>query len=128
MFANSMIGGMDLGFPDVCRTPLPPIPWPNAAFGPIRVPVQFSYLLKGLPWNNLLDFAPMSFFDELGLGLGLLCPTVKAPQRHYTGMFTFIVRAAPSTRMTSLGISNMFNCPFSMRTLPSQFNYLLVGP
>ena len=37
MFANCQLGGMNLGFPDVCLTPSPvgpvPIPYPNMASG-----------------------------------------------------------------------------------------------
>ena len=37
MFQNTMAGGMNLGFPDVCLTPTPigpiPIPYPNTSTG-----------------------------------------------------------------------------------------------
>lgn len=29
MFSCAQIGGISAGFPDVCKTPLPPIPHPN---------------------------------------------------------------------------------------------------
>ncbi|WP_432787292.1 hypothetical protein AAEX37_01585 [Oligella sp. MSHR50489EDL] len=128
MFSNCQLGGMDIGFPDVCKTPIPPIPWPNMAIGPVTVPIPFNSLLGGVPIHNLLSIRPTSFGDTPGIGLGVLCPMVMGPHRHLTGMFTYINRAAPVTRMTSIGITNGWNCPISIRLMPSQFKELLLGP
>ncbi|WOS38083.1 hypothetical protein RP300_01648 [Oligella urethralis] len=126
MFANCQLGGMDLGFPDVCRTPIPPIPYPNMAIGPTTIPICFNLLLCCMPKHNLMSIRPMSQGDNLGVGLGMICPTVMAPQTHVTGAFTHILRGTPATRVTSLGPSNLFNCPISVRLIPSQIKQLLL--
>ncbi len=127
MFANCQLGGMDLGFPDVCKTPLPPIPYPNMAFGPVTIPIPFNILLKCVPQHNLMSFRPITMGDTPGIGLGLISQTVMAPQRHLTGAFTYIIRGAPATRVTSLGPTNLINCPLSMRLVPSQFTELVLA-
>lgn len=39
MFANCQMMGLDLAFPDVCKTPPAlPIPYPNFALGPTAIP------------------------------------------------------------------------------------------
>ena len=128
MFANCQIGGMDLGLFDICRTPIPPIHYPNVAIVPVTIPIPFNYLLMGLPAHNLLSIRPISFGDTPGIGLGVICPLVMGPHRHLTGMFSFILKGAPATRGLSLGNTNGFNCPFALRIVPSQLKQLLLGP
>ncbi|AEP35906.1 DUF4150 domain-containing protein [Taylorella asinigenitalis] len=128
MFANCQLGGMDLGFPDVCKTPVPPVPYPNIALGPTTIPVCFNTLLMCTPRHNLMSFRPITQGDTPGVGLGLVSQTVMAQQRHVTGSFTFIVKGAPHTRVTSMGPANLINCPLSYRTVPSQFKEILLCP
>lgn len=128
MFANCQIGGMDLGFPDICKTPLPPIPYPNFALGPLTVPNTFNILLMFGPWHNIMAFRPITFGDTPGIGGGIISQTFMARQQHVTGSVTTIIRGTPSTRMTSMGPTNLINCPLSVRIVPSQFKVLLLCP
>lgn len=126
MFSNCQIGGMDLGFPDVCKTPVPPVPYPNTAMGPTTIPVCFNLLLCFGPRHNIMSIRPVSMGDTPGVGMGLVSQTVMAPQRHVTGAFTFILRGSPHTRVTSFGPTNLINCPPSARLVPSQFKEILL--
>ena len=128
MFANAQFGGMDLGFPDVCKTPVPPIPYPNTAAGPTTVPVAFNVLAGGGPWHNIMSARPMSGGDIAGVGMGVASQTVAARQQHVTGAFTTIIRGSPSTRVSSLGPSNLINCPISCRIVPSQITVMVLAP
>ncbi len=127
MFANCQLSGMDLGFPDCCKTPIPPIPYPNMAMGPVTIPIPFNILLKCVPQHNLMSFRPITLGDTAGIGLGLVSQTVMAQQRHLTGAFTYIIRGTPATRVTSLGPANLINCPLSVRIVPSQFTELVLA-
>ena len=109
MFANCQLSGMDLGFPDCCKTPIPPIPYPNMAMGPVTIPIPFNILLKCVPQHNLMSFRPITLGDTAGIGLGLVSQTVMAQQRHLTGAFTYIIRGTPATRVTSLGPANLLS-------------------
>lgn len=126
MFANCQIGGIDLGFPDICKTPLPPFPYPNMAYGPTGIPTTFNILLSGGPWHNLMTFKPVSFGDTPGVGGGLISQTFMSRQQHLTGSFSTFIRGAPSTRVTSIGPTNLINCP-SVRIMPSQIKLLLLA-
>ena len=127
MFANCQLSGMDLGFPDCCKTPIPPIPYPNMAMGPVTIPIPFNILLKCVPQHYLMSFRPITLGDPAGIGLGLVSQTVMAQQRHLTGAFTYIIRGTPATRVTSLGPANLINCPLSVRIVPSQFTELVLA-
>ena len=58
MFQNTMGGGMNLGFPDVCLTPTPvgpiPIPYPNISTGATSNPATaaLTVLCDGMPALN----------------------------------------------------------------------------
>ena len=59
MFANTQMGGVDTGFPDVCLTPAPPspspvpIPYPNIGAGPTASPAVYNVLFMYGPAHNL---------------------------------------------------------------------------
>jgi len=130
MFANAQMGGMDFAFPDVCLTPMPlpvPIPYPNFALGPIGVPAAYNILMGGTPGHNLATTIPITLGDTPGILGGIISHTVMAPQRHLTAMFTCLIDGIPATRMTSIGLHNLFNI-IGMRIVPSQFQILLLGP
>ncbi|ADU91670.1 DUF4150 domain-containing protein [Taylorella equigenitalis] len=126
MFANQQLMGMDLGFPDVCRTPAVPIPYPNMAMSPTTIPIPFNWILCGGPSHNMMSVRVMTIGDQPGIGLGMVSQTITMKQNHVTGAFTEILRGTPATRMTSMGPTNMINCPPAVRIVPSQFKYLLL--
>ncbi len=133
MFANSQMGGMDTGFPDVCLTPAPPapapvpIPYPNTAPGPTATPAQAKVLFVATPAHNMATLEVISSGDNVGVALGVASGTVMGPRRHLTAAFTVLVVGMPGTRMTSMSLHNSTNCP-GARIVPSQPKVLLLAP
>lgn len=129
MFANTQMGGMDFGIPDVCLTPpVPvPIPYPNFAMGPLGVPAAYNVLFMCTPAHNLLTTIPVTVGDQPGVALGVASGMVMGPSRRLTAMFTCLVDAIPATRLTSMGLHNSTNI-VGMRIVPSQVKVLLLGP
>ena len=132
MFANTQMMGMDLGFPDVCLTPVPPspapipVPYPNIAMGPTAVGFYPKVLTMCTPAHNMGTVGTISNGDNSGIALGVASGAVMGPSRHLTGMFTYLVGGMPATRMTSASLQNGTNAP-GMRIVPSQFKVLLLG-
>lgn len=129
MFANTQMGGMNLGFPDVCLTPpVPvPVPYPNMSFGPVSAPAAYNVLFMCTPAHNLATTQLVSVGDQPGIALGVASGTVMGPSRHVTAAFTCLVGGMPATRLTSMSIQNSTNCP-GMRIVPSQVKVLILSP
>ncbi len=130
MFANTQMMGMDLGFPDVCLTPMPapvPIPYPNIAMGPMGVPAAYNILFMAAPAHNLSTVVPLSNGDNAGVAMGVASGMVMGPSRPLTGAFTVLLDGMPATRLTSMNLQNSTNCP-GMRIVPSQVKVLLLAP
>lgn len=133
MFANTQMGGMNMGFPDVCLTPAPPapapipIPYPNIALGPMGVGAAYNVLWGGTPAHTMATTIPLSNGDNPGIATGVASGTVMGPCRHVTAAFTVLLNGVPATRLTSVSIQNNTNCP-GMRVAPSQVQVLLLAP
>lgn len=133
MFANTQMGGMNLGFPDVCLTPVPPapapvpIPYPNIAVGPMGVPAAYNVLMSYAPAHTMATTIPLSNGDNPGLAMGVASGMVMGPTRHVTAAFTVLTNGMPTTRLTSVSIQNSTNCP-GMRIVPSQVGVLVLSP
>lgn len=135
MFANTQMGGMNTGFPDVCLTPIPspagpiptPIPYPNISLGMMGVPAVYNVLFGGTPAHNLATIVPVSNGDNGGLLGGVASGTVMGPTRTLTGAFTVLVGGMPASRMTSMTLQNSTNCP-GAQLVPSQVTVLLLAP
>lgn len=128
-FANTQMMGLDLAFPDVCRTPTPagPVPYPNLALGPMAVPAVYHVLFMGMPAHNLRTTVVLSNGDNAGLALGVVSGSVMGPSRHLTGAFTALVGGLPATRLTSLSLQNRTNC-IGARLVPSQLKVMILSP
>ena len=131
MFANTQMGGMDTGFPDVCLTPSPagpvPVPYPNVANGPMGVPAAYKVLMMCAPAHNMSTQIPLSNGDNAGVATGVASGMVMGPARHLTASFTVLVSGMPATKMTSVSLQNSTNCP-GARLAPSQTKVLLLAP
>ncbi|MGH7987391.1 MAG: DUF4150 domain-containing protein [Candidatus Binataceae bacterium] len=131
MFANTQMGGMNMGFPDVCNTPIAgvpvPTPYPNLSTEAMGVPAAYNILFGGTPAHNLMTEVPLSQGDDPGVELGVASGVVMGPTRQITGAFTVIVDGAPATRLTSVTLQNLTNCP-GVTLVPSQFTVLLLAP
>ncbi|AKT40633.1 DUF4150 domain-containing protein [Chondromyces crocatus] len=133
MFANTQMGGLNIGFPDVCMTPAPPapapipIPYPNLSIGPLGVPFVPTVLYGGTPAHNMATMIPISMGDNPGIATGVASGTVMGPTRSLTAAFSVLVGGLPATRLTSVNIHNSTNAP-GMRIVPSQVRVLLLAP
>jgi len=131
MFANTQMGGVDTGFPDVCLTPTPagpvPIPYPNITAGPMGVPAAYNILFSFAPAHNMGTVIPMTNGDNAGVATGVASGMVMGPSRHLTGAFTTLVGGMPVTRLTSMSLQNSTNCP-GARVVPSQVKVLVLSP
>lgn len=131
MFANTQLGGLDAGLPDVCLTPTPagpvPVPYPNAAAGPMGVPAAYNVLFSCAPAHNLLTSVPLTNGDNAGVNMGVASGVVMGPSRHLTGAFTCLVGGAPASRLLSVSIQNSTNCP-GARVMPSQATVMILAP
>ncbi|WP_437723518.1 DUF4150 domain-containing protein [Sorangium sp. So ce861] len=131
MFANTQMGGLSFGFPDVCLTPTPagpvPIPYPNLAIGPMGVPAVYNQLWGGTPVHNMATTVPLSNGDNPGVATGVASGVVMGPRRHLTAAFTCLVGGMPATRLTSVTLQNSTNAP-GMTIVPSQVKVLLLCP
>ena len=59
MFGNSQMGGVNIGFPDICKTPpMIPIPYPNISFGPTGFPPAFKIFWMCTPSHNIMTMPP----------------------------------------------------------------------
>jgi hypothetical protein len=133
MFANCQLGGMNLGFPDVCLTPSPvgpvPVPYPNMATGLTANPATAcrKIYLMCMPAHNLRTQIPISQGDNAGVAGGVASGTVMGPCRHLMGSVGVIYEGAPVTKMTSpTGQNGMsLNCP-GLTLAPSQLKVMIL--
>ena len=131
MFANTQMMGMDMGFPDVCLTPVGPAvaaaPYPNIAMAQMGVPAAYTILFVCAPAHNMSTVVPLTNGDNAGVALGVASGTVMGRSRHLTGAFTVLLSGMPATRLTSMTLQNSTNCP-GARIVPSQTKVLLLAP
>jgi hypothetical protein len=127
MFSNNMLV-MNMGFPDVCLTPMVPVPiplpYPNMSYTASAIPTAPTVLIGFLPAQNMLSIVPISMGD---LGLGAASGMCMGPTFPLTGSFTTLVMGAPMTRLTSMNIQNLSNCP-GASLVPGQFTTLCLAP
>lgn len=134
MFQSTMMGGMSMGFPDVCLTPTPvgpvPIPYPNISVGATANPLTtaVTVLTAGTPSFNQATMIPLTNGDNAGVNMGVVSGMVMGPQEHMLGSFTVFVGGSPAQRLTSItghnGLSE--NCP-GVTLAPSQLTVLVLG-
>lgn len=130
MFANTQMSGLDLGFPDVCLTPMPaptPVPYPNLAAGPTAVGAVYNVLFACAPAHTLATRVPMTQGDNAGINTGVASGTVMGSSRHVTGAFTCLIGGMPASRLSSVSLQNSTNCP-GVRVVPSQVKVLILKP
>ncbi|WP_437965946.1 DUF4150 domain-containing protein [Sorangium sp. So ce260] len=79
------------------------------------------------PAHNMATTVPLTNGDNAGVALGVASGMVMGPSRHVTAAFTVLVGGIPSTRMTSMTITNSTNCP-GVSIVPSQVKVLVLAP
>lgn len=134
MFQLTMMGGMMLGFPDVCLTPTPagpiPIPYPNISTGVTTVPTTtaLTVLTDGMPSHNQMSEVFISNGDNAGVNLGVASGSVMGPTEFILGSMTVLKQGMPAQRMTSMTGHNglSMNCP-GVCLAPSQVTVMVMG-
>lgn len=134
MFMLTMGAGMDMGFPDVCKTPIlgapVPIPYPNIAFSATTAPAAFNVLTDAMPTINQMSEGLVSVGDEAGLELGLVDEDLSGGTTYLVGCITIMVEGVPAQRLTSVTGQNAMgelpNCPGDC-LCPSQTTVLALG-
>ncbi len=132
MFANCSMMGMHLAFPDVCITPIgpipTPIPYPNLALLPMAIPptANIKHLISMMPAHNMATMVPMSLGDFTGVMGGVMSGMIMGPGRNIMGSVKAFTGGMPSTKMLSPTMQNMTNCPLGMTLVPSQFKVLIM--
>jgi len=95
----------DLAVPDVCITPVGPVPvpvpYPNVTLAVMAIPTQFRTLTMMMPANNMLTVKPMSMGDNPGVLLGVASGFVMGPVRHQMGSTNLFIGGPPTTKMLS---------------------------
>jgi Toxin PAAR-like domain len=136
MFMLSMGAGMDLGFPDVCLTPAPPIPspvpipYPDVAVSATTAPAAYNVLVDCMPSINQMSMGLVSNGDEPGIAGGVSSHLIDGQARYEVGCFTILVDGVPAQRLTSVTGQNSMgmlpNAP-GMCLCPSQVTVLTLG-
>jgi hypothetical protein len=129
MFANTQMFALNLGFPDVCNTPVGPvvvpIPYPNLAPTATAIPNVFNQFIMAMPIHNLMTKVPMSEGDEPGVLLGIASGLVMGPVQHLFGSVKVFRCVMPATKMLSPTGHNGFSLNIPGLTLtPSQIKVL----
>lgn len=134
MFVSTMEGGMNLGFPDVCKTPVGPavvpIPYPNISTGVMTDPgtTAMTVLTSGMPSLNQISQIMLSQGDDAGVLMGLVSELVMGPTEHLLGAPTVLFEGMPVQHLTSMTGHNgvAMNCP-GVTLAPSQVTVLALG-
>ncbi len=133
MFQLNMGCGMDLGFPDVCLTPVVvpvPVPYPDMAFSVTSAPAAYNILIDCMPALNQLSEGLVSVGDQPGVLLGVVSHLEAGEAEYLLGCFTIFVDGPPAQRLTSVTGQNALgllpNAP-GMTLVPSQFTVLTLG-
>lgn len=128
MFANTWLGVMNLGFPDVCLTPplAIPVPYPNITFSFFHIPSLFDILIGGGFAENLLTQGTVSLGDFTGVLLGVASGMMAGPDRPILGSFKVIHGAAFATHLTTLNIQNSTNT-IGITLTPAQIRVVILS-
>jgi hypothetical protein len=131
MFANSQMGGMDVGSPDTCWVTIPPAPpvstpFLNQAMGPTAVPAQVKVLILAAPAHNLNTKIPVTIeIPPAPPGVGACSGTFMGPSRHSQGSSVVVMVGSPATRLSHSALQNSNNCQ-GHRVVPSQFKVMVM--
>ncbi len=133
MFMLSQGAGMDLGFPDVCLTPIVvpvPVPYPDIQVTATTAPAAYNVLVDCMPSLNTLSKGLVSVGDTAGVLLGVASHLIDGQASYLVGCFTILVDGVPAQRLTSVTGQNCMvelpNCP-GMTIVPSQVTVLTLG-
>jgi carboxyl-terminal processing protease len=114
--------GMNIGFPDVCLTPVGPavvpIPYPNFALTAQAAVFSPTVRVSGVNALNMASMIPMTFGDDAGVAHW----TVKGPGRYVMGNPIVYVDRLPAINLTCPTMGNTGNNPIGAVLVPSAVN------
>jgi len=130
-----MAGGMNLGLPDVCKTPAAagapvPIPYPNisnpATANPATAAVKV--LVQGMPAVNQNTRILISNGNEAGVQGGMVSNVMMGPTSFLMGSKKVFMGGALAMRLTSMTAQNgiPMNCT-GTAIVPSQTKVIVLG-
>lgn len=127
--ANGPMPALDLGFPDVCNTPMGPavvpIPYPNINMSTMGIPTQFRFLLMCMPAHNMTTVRAMSMGDNAGVVLGIMSGMVMGPGLAMNGSSNLFIGGPPATKMAMPTKQNGAGPnAFGMSISPSQIRFM----
>ncbi|WP_298774174.1 DUF4150 domain-containing protein [uncultured Shewanella sp.] len=133
MFANTTLGGMNLGFPDVCNTvvgpAVSPMPYPNISEGTMCNPATaaINVLIDGAPTINQSSMVMLSNGDNAGAVGGVASGMMMGPTTFMVGSVGVIVGGVPCQRLTSTtGQNGMSPNTVGSTLAPSQVKVLVL--
>ena len=130
VFSKTQMPGMDFGFPDVCLTPVGPvpvpIPYPNIAMPPTAIPTQFKVFTLCMPNHNLATMTPLTNGDNAGVAMGVASGMIMGPDRNLLGSFKVLTGGPPATKMLSPSLQNNTNAP-GLTLVPSQPKVIILA-
>jgi hypothetical protein len=134
MFALTMGAGMDMGFPDACKTPTPagpiPIPYPNIAMSATTAPVVPNVLIDCMPSINMASKGLISNGDQAGVVGGLIDSMIMGQTNYNVGCFTIFFGGTPAQRLTSVTGQNSAGLvpnAVGLCSTPSQVTVTVLG-
>lgn len=130
MFATSQKIGLDLAFPDVCKTPPAaiPIPYPNIALPMAAIPIAVRIFYSGAFAHNLATKIPLTLGDFPGVMTGLISNSIASSSRRIIlNSYTTLVFGTPANRMGALGPQNRRNT-VGMTIVPSNRKIKILAP
>ncbi|MCP3927720.1 MAG: DUF4150 domain-containing protein [Bacteroidetes bacterium] len=134
MFANCSMPGMDIAFPDVCKTPAPPpvvmvpIPYPNMSTKIMAIPptASMKHLITFMPSHHIGTTIPTTMGDTTGVLGGVASQIMMGPARNIRCSMKIITGGMPATRMLDNTMQNLTNTS-GMTLVPGQFKVIYMS-
>jgi hypothetical protein len=122
MFANTNLGVMNLGFPDVCVVGPVPVPEVNIDISVSNIPTVFNVIFGGGLAENLLTISALSAGDA---GVGVASGMCMGPKRSLLGSFKVMACCMFTSRLTSInGQNGMLPNAVGISLTPAQFKVI----
>lgn len=135
MFLITMGGGMNLGLPDVCKTPVAegspvPVPYPNISNPSNALPntAAMKVLVQNRPAVTQATTIPISNGDEAGVQGGVVSNVIMGQTSFIMGSKKVFLGGAPAMRLTSTTGQNgtPMNCT-GTAIVPSQTKIMILS-
>ena len=135
MFASTSAAGMCMAFPDVCKTPAPPlpspvpIPYPNMGMLNMATNTSMKVKICSKEAVTLKSKIPSSSGDEAGVAGGVVSGMNMGEVKFTMGSTKVKIEGQPAIRATSPSSHNGSNAnmPAGMQTVPSQFKVMILA-